>query len=329
MGKSRPGIWSRSTTYTIVVANSRVTAGACSSVSCAVTSMRLCPPYGKKGAMSNTKLKQCGCGKEPRQAKTPTSSTGWPSPSRRGLLRLAGAGAAALGIGLLNGRAEAANDAATTYGNRIPKSWYWFQGLGVTSEGYGDNPYETFAYDIALKNGGVEDYNVVPYTSVLPRMAFGNIPAPQAAPDGSITRPDSVHVTPGSVLEVIMSQQGMTVPPGETWTIATGLGTRWAAEAKTSGALRNGYAAEYVNVYRNATGLKEAEQAARKAIMAALEHELSMRGLVPYAEEPKPTLVVLANHVDNRKGSGPLYATQITGLGCYEYVFPPIYARET
>ena len=68
---------------------------------------------------------------------------------------------------------------------------------------------------------------------------------------------------------------------------------------------------------------------AHDAVMAALKHELGMRGLVPYSAEPDPTLVVRANHVDNRKGTGPLYATQITGLGCYEYVFPPIHARET
>jgi arginine decarboxylase len=291
--------------------------------------MRLWPLCRKKSVMSDIKLKRPGSNTEPRQAPATTSLATWPSPTRRGLLRLAGAGAAALGVGLLNGRAEAANDAAATYGNRIPKSWYWFQGLGVSSQGYGDNPYETFAYDIALKKGGVEDYNVVPYTSVLPRIAYGNIPAPQIAPDGTITRPDSVRVTPGSVLEVIMSQQGMTVPPGETWTIATGLGIRWAAEAKTPGTLRNGYAAEYIKVYRDATRQKQAEQAAKDAVMAALEHELGMRGLVPYSAEPDPTLVVLANDVDNRKGTGPLYATQITGLGCYEYVFPPIHARET
>lgn len=257
-----------------------------------------------------------------------TALTAPSSLSRRGLFRIAGAGTAALGLSLLAGRAEAADDGDTaTYGNRLPKSWYWFQGLGVTPQGYGDNPYETFAYDIALHKGGVEDYNVIPYTSVLPRIAHGNIPAPRAAADGTITRPDSVGVTPGSVLEVIMSQQGMTVPPGKIWTIATGLGIRWAAEANTPGTLRNGYAAEYVKFYQSDTETAVAQQGAKEAITAALDHELSMRGLVPFTAEPAPTMVMLANRVDNSQGTGPLYATQLTGIGCYEYVFPEIRAH--
>ena len=279
--------------------------------------------------MNKSKTKPDERADEPLNATKPTPLTAWPSPSRRGLLRIAGVGTAVLGLGLLAERAEAADDAAPViYGNRVPKSWYWFQGLGVSTQGYGDNPYETFAYDIALRKGGVEDYNVMPYTSVLPRIAYGNIPAPHDAPDGTITRPDSVPVTPGSVLEVIMSQQGMTVPPGKIWTIATGLGIRWAAEAKTPGTLRNGYAAEYVKFYQSDTELAVAKQAAQDAIAAALDHELSMRGLVPYTAEPAPTIVMLANRVDNSQGTGPLYATQLTGIGCYEYVFPEVSARK-
>ncbi len=238
---------------------------------------------------------------------------------RRTFLAGAAAGAA---LALRTGPGRAAD--GSVYGNRVPRNWFWFQGLGVSDSGYGDDPYETFAYDLALKRGGIEDYNVIPYTSVVPKAAYGNILGPEPAADGTIARPASVAVTPGSVLEVIMSQEGMTVPAGETWTIATGLGLAWAAEPGSPDALRNGYAAEYVFHDEKKTSIAEAEGAARRAIEAALDHELSSRGLVPYAGEPGRTLVVLANAVDNATGAGPRYVTQITGIGCYGYVFPPL-----
>lgn len=248
-------------------------------------------------------------------------------PARRRFLGLAGGAAAALALtpAVLAPAALRAQEAAgPVYGNRVPRSWYWFQGLGVSDSGFGDNPYETFAYDLALRKGGIEDYNVIPYTSVVPRVSYGRIAKPERAADGTMRRPDTVAVTPGSVLEVIMSQQGMTVQPGQSRTICTGLGIRWAAEPGSPEVLRNGYAAEYVIAYDYAVWVKTAEKAAEDAIRAALDHELSVRGLVPYAPDGEPDIVVLANIVDNAGGVAPLYVTQITGIGCYEYIFPTV-----
>ena len=245
--------------------------------------------------------------------------------SRRQFLRFVGAGAAAaLAATTMTPHAAAEGRAGTslTFGNRIPRSWFWFQGLGVTEQGYGKKPHEPFAFDLALRKGGIEDYNVMTYSSVVPRISYGNISAPNPAADGTISRPDSINVTPGSVLEVIMSQQSITVPAGQTWTTSTGLGLQWAAEAGSRDTLRNGYLATYVelNKFRTRTGV--AERAARVAIKTALGHGLGIRDLVPFAEEEEPTIVVLASRVDNTSGIGPLFATQITGLACYDYVFP-------
>lgn len=246
-----------------------------------------------------------------------STTTGRALVSRRGLL--AGLGAGVAGAALVRPGAAAR---AAIYGNRIPRNWYWFQGLGTSTEGYGDHPYETFAYDSALRAGGIEDYNVVPYTSVLPKIAHGNILEEPVAADGSIHRPDAVAMVPGSVAEVIMSQVGMTVPAGAKGTVATALGIRWAAETATPGTLRNGYAAEYVKTYDHAVPKAEAEAASRDAVLKALDHELSIRDLSPYEAEPDPKLHVLASELDNAGAAGPLYVTQLTGICCYGYEFP-------
>ncbi|MGF1607361.1 MAG: hypothetical protein ACFB22_13595, partial [Rhodothalassiaceae bacterium] len=169
----------------------------------------------------------------------------------------------------------------------------------------------------------VEENHAAPYPSGRPLAASGNTPAPERAADGSIRRPDTVAVTPGSVLEVIMSQEGMTVPAGRTYTIATGLGIAWAAEKASPDVLRNGYAAEYVFHDERPVPVAEAEAAARTAVNAALDHEMAIRGLVPFAGDAARTLVVYANQVDNAAGAGPRFVTQITGVGCHAYIFPP------
>jgi arginine decarboxylase len=246
---------------------------------------------------------------------------------RRRFLRMLGGGVAFGGLALSGafGPALAAAETGLVFGNRVPRNWYWFQGLGTSDKGYGSNPYETFAYDSALNKGGIEDYNVVPYTSVLPRIAHGNVLRGPTLADGTIARPREVAMTPGSVLEVIMSPQGMTVAPGKTGTVATGLGIMWAAERATPDTLRNGYAAEYEIAYPDAVDKAKAEQAARSAVEESLQHELKIRGLVPFRrpDDPagRPEVVILASHVENTTQK-PLFAYQITGIGCYGYLFP-------
>lgn len=239
------------------------------------------------------------------------------------MLGLAGAGAFAAALPG-QARAQDMTGSTVTFGNRIPRSWFWVQGLGVSDQGYGKDPFETFALDLALRAAGIEDYNVMTYSSVVPKVSYGNISRPDIGDDGSISRPDHVEVTPGSVLEAVLSEQSMAVPAGEVWTVVTGLGLQWAAETGSPETLRNGYVATYIELNKYATRSGVAERAARVALHAALGHELKIRDLVPFAGEEDPTVVMLASQVDNSSGIGPLFATQITGLACYEYVFPVV-----
>jgi len=56
-------------------------------------------------------------------------------------------------------------------GNRIPFEYFLTKGKGE-SDAYSQGlPYETGSYDDALNNAGIENTNVIEYTSVIPTEA--------------------------------------------------------------------------------------------------------------------------------------------------------------
>ena len=62
-----------------------------------------------------------------------------------------------------------------TYGTRYPTLAFHTGGAGQAQDGIPPQPFETFCYDSALTQAKIQDFNVVPYTSVLPPELFGNI----------------------------------------------------------------------------------------------------------------------------------------------------------
>jgi len=82
-------------------------------------------------------------------------------------------------------------------GSRIPKEYVRVKGAGQATFGPGIDPWETAAYDIALLNAGIENCNIVAYTSVIPPEAE-EIPLQLAI--------DSGYLHHGMVLECIKSQ---------------------------------------------------------------------------------------------------------------------------
>jgi arginine decarboxylase len=125
-------------------------------------------------------------------------------------------------------------------GCRIPKEYFWVIGWGESDVGI-----ETGSYDAALHMAGIEDYNVLLYTSVLP---------PEAAELPHL--PDIHH---GSVLEGILAVQHTDKP-----------GTRITAGLLLAKVYRNsdntflgGFACEYAgtgSVEEAETNLREAMQ---------------------------------------------------------------------
>jgi arginine decarboxylase len=56
----------------------------------------------------------------------------------------------------------------TILGNRVPYEYFITQGKGESDAGSKGLPYETGSYDAALFNAGIQNANVIEYTSVMP-----------------------------------------------------------------------------------------------------------------------------------------------------------------
>ena len=56
-------------------------------------------------------------------------------------------------------------------GNRIPYEYFITKGKGESMAGSAGLPYETGSYDAALNDAGIENSNVIQYTSVIPTEA--------------------------------------------------------------------------------------------------------------------------------------------------------------
>ena len=56
----------------------------------------------------------------------------------------------------------------TIFGNRVPYEYFITQGKGESDAGSKGLPFETGSYDAALLDAGIENTNVIEYTSVMP-----------------------------------------------------------------------------------------------------------------------------------------------------------------
>ena len=115
-------------------------------------------------------------------------------------------------------------------GARIPNDYVVVSGSGQTSFGPGIDPWETAAYDLALLDAGIENCNIVEYTSVLPLKAR-EISLRDANALGLMTH--------GMVLECIKAQVNGT--QGQHICAGVGRAEVWDEEGEQIG----GFAAEY------------------------------------------------------------------------------------
>lgn len=157
------------------------------------------------------------------------------------------------------------------YGTRYPTLCFYSGGAGQAQDGIPPQPFETFCYDSALKQAKIENFNVIPYTSVLPKELYGNIvPVDMVA--------DSFHH--GAVLEVIMAGNGANINDHKA--IATGIGICWGKDEK--GNLIGGWAAEYVEYFSTPIDDEIAEGHAKMWLNKSLNHELALRGVEKHSE---------------------------------------------
>jgi len=114
-------------------------------------------------------------------------------------------------------------------GCRIPKSYFITQGFGETDAGGGVDPWETGSYDLALEQAGIQDFNIMQYTSVMPPESH-EIAINEA----------QEHYSHGAVLEVIMS----VIHGVEGDRLSAGVANAQVRD-RSSGRVIGGYAAEY------------------------------------------------------------------------------------
>ncbi len=156
-------------------------------------------------------------------------------------------------------------------GTRYPTLAFHTGGVGQAEDGIPPQPFETFCYDSALKMAKIQDFNVIPYTSVLPKELYNNI-----VPVEKVEK----HFVHGAVLEVIMAANGSTIQDHKA--IATGVGICWGKDKE--GKLIGGWAAEYVEYFQTPIDDEIAKGHAEMWLNKSLNHELEIRGVEKHSE---------------------------------------------
>ncbi|MBR4127744.1 MAG: pyruvoyl-dependent arginine decarboxylase [Alphaproteobacteria bacterium] len=156
-------------------------------------------------------------------------------------------------------------------GTRYPTLAFHTGGTGQADDGIPPQPFETFCYDSALTEAKIENFNVVPYTSVLPPELYNNI-----VPVDKVTK----FFKHGAVLEVIIAGNGACI--NEHRAIATGVGICWGKDK--DGKLIGGWAAEYVEYFPTYINDEIAKGHAEMWLNKSLNHELELRGVEKHSE---------------------------------------------
>jgi len=156
-------------------------------------------------------------------------------------------------------------------GTRYPTLAFITGGGGCAEDGIPPQPFETFCYDSALMQAKIENFNIVPYTSVLPKELYGNI-----VPVDAVVN----QFKHGAVLEVIIAGNGARQE--EHKAIATGVGVCWGKDKK--GNLIGGWAAEYVEYFDTFIDDEIAAGHCKMWLNKSLNHELEIRGVEKHSE---------------------------------------------
>ena len=170
-------------------------------------------------------------------------------------------------------------------GNRIPRKFFWTSGIGES-----DITIHAGSYHLALIDAGIERYNVMIYSSIMPAMAV------------ETEKPKYGDIVHGSVLESIMAVANGK--KGERVTAAITYG--WLFNKKT-GEKHGGLVAEY-------NGHDE-EEVARESVTQSL-NEMYENG---FSEnfELRDVKMQLRSFIPKKK-----FGTALVAIGFKEYIFP-------
>ena len=190
----------------------------------------------------------------------------------------------------------------TQLGTRYPTLAFHTGGAGQADDGIPPQPFETFCYDSALMQAKIQDFNVIPYTSVLPPELFGNI-VPVEQVEGQFKH--------GAVLEVIMAGNGSRIEDHKA--IATGVGIVWGKDKK--GKFLGGWAAEYVEYFDTYIDDDIAKAHAEMWLNKSLNHELDLRGVEKHSD-----FQIFHNYINITQN----FAYCLTALGFLNFEYAPL-----
>ena len=177
-------------------------------------------------------------------------------------------------------------------GNRIPKTYFVTTGKGETNQGSGIDPWETGAYDLALLDALIENFNVMEYTSVLP-------PEAQEIPRDEAKK----HFHHGAVLESIMA----SINGSQGDYLCAGVG-RIQVRRKKDRVHIGGFAAEYEG---HATA-EIAQQVLHDSLMGIFERRYNPREYETFDEK--------FNIIDFRVEKK--YGTALAAICFVSYIYP-------
>lgn len=158
-----------------------------------------------------------------------------------------------------------------TVGTEYPTLAFQTGGCGQANDGIPPQPFETFCYDSALMMAKIQDFNVVPYTSVLPPELYGNIVSVDKV---------QKYFKHGAVLETIIAGNGARIEDHKA--IATGVGVCWGKDKQ--GKLIGGWTAEYVEYFDTHIDDDIAKGHAEMWLNKSLNHELEIRCVEKHSE---------------------------------------------
>lgn len=184
--------------------------------------------------------------------------------------------------------------AGTVFGNRIPKQYFMNTGFGQTDQGSGIDPWETGSYDLALLDAGIENFNVIQYTSVLPPEAE-EVPFAQVAP--------LIHH--GAVLETIMAN--INGRQGDR--LCAGVG-RIQVRRKSDGAHIGGFAAEY----EGHASSKHAQEIVHQSLLGICERRYNPKEFEWFDQR-----FTIRDEIVTKK-----WGTILAVMGFVSYIYPPV-----
>lgn len=179
------------------------------------------------------------------------------------------------------------------YGTRIPKDYFTTIGAGETDLGSGIDPWETGAYDLALQDAKIENFNIVQYTSVMPKETVKHDVAEV---------PQFIHH--GAVLETIMAN--INGVHGDH--LCAGVITAHVRR-KSDGEHIGGFACEYEG---------HATKDKAKTILETSMHGLVERRYGDTVEVFDKDFIISELVVDKK------YGTVIAAIGFLSYIYPQL-----